>query len=351
MERYMKSKRIAAALIFTITLLSVISTACKSNLPEDLDALGDDVNYSTSLFEPTMGRKTEFLDPVVTGNTSTLPLTFKVINPRTVDGQPAPELTDKFPVQVWKESYDGQEQSIAEIEEKREIEYRPVLDIQEKSGNIFFWDSASSNFVRTQPDSGYIFDVEISNSGGRKYARNLKLKPMKERPYEPSIYNPVTGIATNSYTYPASTENLVGEKTGFLIFTPDIHVFFHRDLTNTEPGNTITFSVLDSMQQPIDIQKFDKTDWENLLHGFHPRFEDGKVTYDVAFPVPLVSRQTRYTNPSGSMARSVFAFDRLGVSGLIERNTIALEYAIYEPGHWEIQMRFTGESPQFNDED
>lgn len=347
----MKLIRIKIAAMTVFSLLGMCMTACKSNLPEDLDALGDDVNYSTSLFEPTMGRKTEFLNPVVLGNTSTLPLTFKVINPRTVDGQPAPELTDKFPVRVWKKSYDGEEKSIAEIEEKQQVEYRPVLDIQEKSGNLFFWDSANSGFVRTQPDSGYIFDVEISNSGGRKYARNLKLKPMKERPYEPSIYNAITGVATNSYTYPTMTASLVGEKTGFTIFTSDIHVFFHRDETNEAPGTTITFSVLDSLHQPIEIQKFDKTDWEGLIHGFNPRFEDNKVVYDVVYPIPLVSRRTRYTNPSGSMARSVLAFDRLGRSGLVERNLIALEYAIYQAGHWEIQLRFTGESPQFNDED
>lgn len=347
----MKPNRIKTAAIVAFSVLAMNMTACKSNLPEDLDALGDDVNYSTSLFEPTMGRKTEFLNPVVTGNTSTLPLTFKIINPRTVDGRPATELTDKFPVRVWKQSYDGEEKSIAEIEKKQEVEYRPVLDIQEKSGNIFFWDSANSSFVHTQPDSGYVFDVEISNSGGLKYARNLKLKPMKERPYEPSIYNPVTGIATNSHTYPSSTSWLVGEESGNTIFTQDIRVFFHREETNTEPGSTITFSMLDSLHQPIDIQQFDKTDWENLVHGFNPQFQDGKVTYDVAYPIPLVSRQTRYTNPSGSMARSVFAFDRLGRSGVIERNLIALEYAIYQEGHWEIQMRFTGESPKFNDED
>ena len=347
----MKFDRLKTLVLIAAAALMGSFYSCKSHLPEDLDALGDDVNYTTSLFEPTMGRKTEFLNPVVVGNTSTLPLTFKVVNPRTVDGQPAPELTDKFPVRVWKKNYDGLEKSIEEIEAKREIEYRPVLDIQEKSGNIFFWDSANSGFVRTQPDSGYVFDVEISNTGGRKYARNLKLKPMKERPYEPSIYNAVTGIASNSFTYPTMTSNLVGERTGTPIVTPDIRVFFHRDESNTEPGHTLTFSVLDSLNQTIDIQRFDKTDWEGLVHGFNPQFVNGKVTYDVAYPIPLVHRQTPYTDPSGAMARSILAFDRLGSSGLIERNRIILDYAVYQEGHWEIQLRFTGQSPQFNDED
>jgi len=325
-------------------------TSCKSNLPENLDALGGDVNYSQSIFEPVLGRKTEYQNPVVTGNTSTLPLTFKILNPRTVDGQPATELTDKFAVKVWKANYTGEEKSIEEIENKRAVEYRPMLDIQEKSGNIFFWDSGNSGFVKTQPDSGYIFDVEISNSGGRRYARNLKLKPMKERPFEPSIYDPVTGLATNASTYPYMMINLVGEKTSNPIFFNEVRVYFHKDLTNQNPGNSLTFSMLDSLNQPIDVQKFDKTDFENLVHGFNPTFHDGKVTYEVAYPIPLVNLRTRFTNFSGTSALSTFVFDRRGLSGLIERNLLTLAYEIYEEGHWEIQVRFIGETPKFEDE-
>lgn len=336
-------------IVFAMAILCLYPS-CTSNLPEDLDALGDDVNYSQTLFEPTLGRNTEYQNPVVTGNSSTLPLTFKIVNPRTVTGQPATELTDKFAVKTWKSIYTGEEKSLEEIEKKRTTEYRPMLEIQEKSGNIFFWDSGNSGFVKTQPDSGYIFDVEISNSGGRRFARNLKLKPMKERPYEPSIYSQITGIATNSSTYPYRLENLEGERTGNFIFFTDVKVFFHKNLDNKNPGSSLTFSMLDSLNKVIDIKKFDKTDWNNLVHGFNPTFKNGKVTYDVAYPIPLVNLRTRYTDISGTSAVSNFVFDRKGRSGLVERNIVGLQYSIYEPGHWEIQVRFTGETPQFEDD-
>ena len=98
-------------------LLGALSfSAFKSFIPESIDALGDDVNYMVKEYTPTLGRKTIYENAANVSNTSSLPLTFKLVNVRSVDGAPATELTDKFPVKVWKENYTGEETSIAEIE-------------------------------------------------------------------------------------------------------------------------------------------------------------------------------------------------------------------------------------------
>jgi hypothetical protein len=330
-------------------LLGALSfSACKSFIPESIDALGDDVNYMVKEYTPTLGRKTIYENAANVSNTSSLPLTFKLVNVRSVDGSPASELTDKFPVKVWKENYTGEETSIAEIESKREIEYHSIFEVSEKSGNILFWDYGNSNWIKTQPDSCYIFDVEISNSGGRKYARNLRLKPFKERPYQPSQYNVESGLATRAALSPSYIYNLEGEETGDFIF--DVEVFVFKDIENTAPGGTLSISVLDSMNNTIDIRKFKDTNWKTMIHGFNHRFEGDKAVYDVAYPIPLVQYPTKYTTTDGNLARINLRYNRLGFGGFLSQSQLGFDFAIYEEGHWEIQFRFRGETPKFDND-
>ena len=325
-------------------------SACKSLIPDSIDALGDDVNYTIKEYTPTLGRKTIYENAVNVSNSSTLPLTFKLVNLRTVDGNPATELTDKFPVKVWTGDYTGEEKSLVEIEAKRKIEYHSIFEIGESSGNILMWDFGNSNWIKTQPDSCYLFDVEISNSGGRKYARNLRLKPLKERPYEPSQYNAETGLATRAALPPSYVVNLEGDRTGDFIFSNDIEVFVFKDVANTDPRGTLTISVLDSMNNTIDIQKFKDTKWKDMIHGFNHRFENGKAVYDVAYPIPLVRYPTKYTTTDGNLARIGLQFNRLGFGGFLTQCQLGFDFAIFEEGHWEIQFRFRGETPKFEND-
>lgn len=330
-----------------IVLIVWTFTSCKSFLPSDVDALGEDVNFVNTEYAPTLGRKTVYESAVNVGNASTLPLNFKIVNIRTVEGEPATELTDRFPVKVWKAAYTGEEKSVEEIEAKREIQYRPIFEIGEKSGDLMMWDFGDSNWIRTQPDSCYVFDVEISNNGGRTYARNLKLKPFKERAYEPSQYNAVTGLAPQARLYPSIVANIYGEKTGDLIFSSDIEVYIFKDEENTAPGGTLTISVLDSLNAPIDVREFKDTKWNEMIHGFNPVFADNKVTYEVAYPIPLIQHPTRYTNSDGSRAQIALRYNRLGFGGFLREATLGFDFAIFEEGHWEIQFRFRTESPKF----
>lgn len=328
--------------------LIITTTSCKKYIPDDLDALADDVLVTTTEFSPFIGRVTNYENIVNVSNKSTLPLNFKIMDVRTFEGEHAPEMMEKYPVKVWKKEYTSEEKSIEEIESKRQVEYRPVLEVQGKNGDLVFWNAGNSSMFRTLPSEGYLFDLEISNSGGRRYTRNLALKPRKERDYEPSQYDDVLGIAKNSYLRPTTLMNVYGKKTGFPVFDVRVYIFENKEIKT--PGSTFAVSVLDSLGEKIDVRNFKDTDFDHLVHGFNKRFEDGKVIYDVAYPMPLVSFPSRYTNPSGNRSRMGLRYNRIGRGGRLIEAAILFDFAIFREGHWEIQFRFNGESPNFENE-
>ncbi|TJZ60131.1 DUF5007 domain-containing protein [Sphingobacterium olei] len=333
--------------VITLSVLSFFSS-CTDLIPDDLDALGDDVMITTTEFSPYLGRKTSYENVVSVSNKSTLPLNFKILGARTAEGVLAPEIMEKYPVKIWTGTYTGKETSLEEIEGKRKVEYRSLLEIQEKSGDIVFWDAGDASFIKTLPSEGYLFDVEIANTGGRRYVRNLILKPRRERDYEPSQYDDILGIAKNSYLRPSILYNVFGEKTGMP--TSDVRIFIFENTENTSPGNTLTISALDSLGQAIDMRKFKDSEFGHLVHGFNHRFENGKVIYDVAYPMPLINYPTRYTNPSGDKARLNLKYNRLGKGGFLREAFVMFDFAIFREGHWELQIRFNGETPNFENE-
>lgn len=342
-----KILKFAKILAFGMGLFMLVS--CNKYIPNDQDSLGTDVVYNTQEFMPLLGRNIFYNNIVNIGQNTSQPLHFKIVNVRDIDGQPSTLFEDKFPVKVWKGAYTGEEKSIAEIESKRQIEYRPVLEILEKSGNINFWgQGVNSNFVKAQPDAGYLFDIEVSNTGGRRYLRDFKLRPYRERAFEPSIMDPVTGLSPLPYTHPSNTTNLFGERTNLYIFPSEINVYFNKLESKSSGSRTLTISFLDSLNRPIDVKKFAATEWDKLVHGFNHRFENGKVIYDVAYPIPLAPIQTDYTSAGGSSAVMNFKFRRKGQFGTIEDCGIRMPFAIYEEGDWDIQFRFTNETPKFD---
>jgi hypothetical protein len=264
---------------------------------------------------------------------------------RTFTGDPAPELMQNYPVLVWKTLYDGTEKSLDEIEAKRTIEYHPLFEIRPHSGDVFMWAAANSNMIKAQPDSGYVFDVEMSNSGGRKYFQNMRLMPLRERPYEPSNLDPVTGQGTSISVNPSGI-NIVGERGQPMNTRDDVQVLFKK----TGNGNSITFKFIDTLSNPIDPNKFAKTDWGNLLHGFNMVKTDTEVKYDVAYPIPLSARPTKYTTVSGEQARVVFKFDRMAFGNILQQCYLAFNFNIYEKGDWELTFWFKRDKPKFDND-
>lgn len=242
---------------FFVLLLGVAATigACKKNLPDARLSLGSDSQFTTTLYQPVLGRSTLFSDNFSVASSSQ-PLTFKIVNMRRFSGDAAPELNENFPVQVWKQPYLGDEKSLAEIEAKRTTENHPLFEIREHSGQFLMWAQAKSDFVKAAPDSGYVFDVEMSNSGGRRYFRNFKLQPFRERAYEPSDLDPVTGQASSRVINPSVFSNIKGERTGRYLNASEVQVLFNK---KNSTGNSLTFKFVDTLFNAIDPNKFAAT--------------------------------------------------------------------------------------------
>lgn len=338
-------KYCAYYLIALLAVMSLALSSCKKYLPTDREEVGTDSRFTQDIYEPVLGRNTLFSNNFYQGSTS-YPVTFKIVNPRRFNGEPAPELLDTFPVTVWKEAYTGTEQSIAEIDAERGTEYHALWEVRPHSGQFEMWAEAKSTFVKAYPDSGYIFDVEMASSGGRRYFRNLKLRPYRERPFEPSNLDPITGQATSVGVYPSSVVNMQGSQTGRYLSGADVDVFFHR----LGDGNKLTFMFLDTLYHPMNPAQFKLTKWESLVHGFNMTKTDTSVSYDVAYPIPLTGRETSFTTQDGSRAHVDFSYDRLGFGQIREVSDLTLDFSIYEPGNWVIIFAFKTETPKFTDD-
>lgn len=333
--------------IFFFALLLIAVLSCqKMFLPSDLDAFSRDVQFSQLLYTPVLGRTTVFTNNF-NDDFSTKPLTFRISDIRTSGGEPAPELLKPFPVQVWTGRYTGTERSIAEIEEKRKWEDHPLFEIREHSGEFIMWHAATSSIVNVMPDSGYVFDVEVSNSGGRKYFTGLQLQPYRERNYEPNNADPVTGNAPSDILRPIGMADVVGDSTGIALSSNDIAIMFNRVSAD---GNSLTIKFLDPMNEPIDPSLFNLTDWERLVHGFNMQKTETYLKYDVAYPIPLVQIPTAYTNTQGTQAVVSFKYDRLGIGNTRVVSNIDFGFQIFQAGDWEMVVSFTNESPKFDND-
>ncbi len=323
-------------------------SSCDDLLPDEMDVFDPDANFVQTEFSPMLGRNT-LIENVFNPANSSQPMDFEILNMRSFDGSEAPELNEVFPVQVWTEQYTAEENSLSEILEKRSTQYRKLFSVREHSGDFLMWSEANSSFIKTLPDSGYVFDVSASNTGGSRYYENLRLIPQRERPFEPSVYDPVTGIARESFVHPLSVTNLRGEQSNRRLFTDDIEIYFHKNTDLNLDSNSLTFKFYDKNYNSINPSEFHLTNWSNLVHGFDMEMTDEYVRYKVAYPIPLVEKLSEYTNSSGERAHTVFSYDRLNAGGFNEVASIVFDFSIYEKGHWEIIIVFATESPQFKD--
>lgn len=333
-------------LFFVVLLVTISIVSCKKYLPDDRDSIAQDVMFTQTIFSPVLGRYTLMNNNFYAG-TSTIPLTFKIINPRVYnDGSVATILTDTFPVKVWDSLYSGNETTLEEIERKRKIEYHPVFEVREHSGDFVMYPTARSPYVLSQQDSGYLFDIEASNSGGRLYFRDLALRPFKERSFEPSNLNAYTGQASLDFVYPTTVVNVDGSKAGTSIGLA-ARIYFNK---KNSTGHTLTFRFQDTLLQPINPLKFGDTDWKHLVHGFNMKMTDSTVTYDVAYPIPLAPLPTQYTTTDGTRARIDLKYHRLAFGNVRKDALIHFEFAIYEEGDWEIIFRFPYDNPKFDND-
>ena len=335
-----------------VVVVGMLQQSCVDKfVPESLDAFDKDAGFTTTLYRPVLGRNNLISENFSPGN-STQPLTFSITRVVRKDGSEAPELTEEFPVRVWHTPYLGTETSLEEIEAKRGYENRSLLQVREHSGELILWANALSSFVKCAPDSGYVFDIRVTNSGGWKDYTGLRLIPYRERDYEPTNMDETTGIVTEDYVHPTSVSRMykVGESSLFGLMEPeDINVFFRRDVENESKEYTLAFRFMTKDYQPISPRKFSGTDWGHLVHGFDMEMTDEYVRYKVAYPIPLNDIPTEYTNKDGDKAHVVFRYDRLMNGTQRVASSMSFDFSIYKEGHWEIIFVFSGGDPEFRD--
>ncbi|MBB2954277.1 MULTISPECIES: DUF5007 domain-containing protein [unclassified Sphingobacterium] len=322
----MKKRTITRGLLGLIALGML---GCKKNFPSDLDAFSLEMNFSTTEFQPILGRTTSYTS-IFNADQSTMPLTFRISDVRNYEGKPAPELLKLFPVSIWKSRYTGEEKSLNEIRAKRDTVMRPLWEIGEHSGNLTMHSASNANILKTYPDSGYYFDVDVSNNGGRRFFKNMRLIPKKEESSDGGFFMS-TGVLGDS------TKN---------ILIP-IQVWYHK----TGEGSSISFKVLGPDLKPIKLSRFNETNWDELVHGFNKKMSSDStvVRYDVEYPMPLVPTIATKWN-SGDFAKSQFQYSRIALGGIRLQSRINIFYSIYEKGDWDVVIYFPDEAPLFDND-
>ena len=351
-------KQLKYRLCIFLGILFLCFSGCKKWLPEDLAYLSPEAVFTQTEFHPVLGRTTEYSRVFNTDNSNT-PIHFEITNVRYKStGEPTDDLEKVVPVWVWKKAYTGYEKSLEEINDKREKEEHPLWEIRKTSGDFILWASADSTMMRQQPDSGYYFDVIASNSGGEKTYEDLILDPFRARPYEPYEYDEITGERNKKYPNPADSSvfrleyvhprlhNIVGDSTDLPMESDSVRTYFHRK----GDGHKLTFKFLNKDSLPINPSMFNLTVWDSVVHGFNKVLTDTDVTYDVAYPIPLVKYPTRFTNSNGSEASVQFSFNRIGFGNRRQTCSLTFNFAIYKPGDWEIIFHFYDDNPKFRNE-
>lgn len=322
-------------------------------LPDEKDAFDRNVAYTRTTFDPVMGHIVFYTDICNVAN-STLPLTFEITDMMHNDGSPAPELEEFYPVRVWKKPYLGTEKSIDEINAKRGIEYRRLFDVRKNSGEIVMWGEANSGILRCQPDSGYVFNMNISNSGGYKVVKRMRLMPKREVDFEPSIYDSQTGLAIVEYVSPETSRMRYEQNSSSFSYTiepEDIHVYFRENKDKQDGATSLSISFYDPSWNVIDPRRFNETNWGGL---FQAGFLKGKigpkeVVYDMAYPLPLFNGQTKYTDSKGEKASVKFAASWFTKYGYRNTGYFVFDFAIYKEAHWEMLIHFAKGMPQLGE--
>ncbi|MCH5598310.1 DUF5007 domain-containing protein [Niabella ginsengisoli] len=337
-------------IILSLFIAVIFASGCqKKYLPRDLDSFSLESSYSQVLFNPILGRNLIYNNIFLDNDNSSKPLTFKLVNVRTYDGLPAPELSAAFPVYVWKQQYTGDETSLQEIESKRALEDHSFLEVRQHSGDIIFWgnNDVLARSVKSMPDSGYRFDIQVSNSGGSKVIKDFRIQPYIIREYEPNNADLISGYASTDWLNPSSVTNMIGDSTETPLFASNVLVSIHK---LSSQGSSLKISFIDQNNEFIDPSKFNLTDWPNLLHGFNIQRTSTYIKYDVAYPIPLVERRTKYTTVDGRYAHLNFSYSRLTAGGLRQVSNMLFDFAIYTKGDWEIIISFPKESPKFEND-
>lgn len=348
-------------------LAVLIFPGCKKlyDLPDGEVYLSKNIDYENKIIEPVIGRWN--LHGGFKSDDSSFPLTFQIQNARYGDGRPVTDIFQKQMTYVWTGTYTGLEKSLQEIEAKRKLEEHPLFEVR-SSGEFILWPSSTNELMAPRPSDSTnlaqdtrFFDLKISNPGGEVLLKDFQLRPWRERPYSPdNDINPFSGEINRDPKAPGDPtkrdyirprlENVIGARTlKGLRSDDDVKdvVVYIRPFQGGN-GHSLRFKVLDTDSIPINPALFNETKWDLMVHGFNRKTTEEYVQYDVAYPIPLTSVNTMYTN--GGNARAEIKYSRRGFGGGLTTAMFGLDFKIFKAGDWEIVFHFKNDNPKFEDE-
>ncbi|WP_207532100.1 DUF5007 domain-containing protein [Desertivirga arenae] len=346
----------------------ILLSSCEKvfDLPEEKDYLSPNLNYSSKILEPILGRTTISRQGLNTDN-STWPLKFEIVNARWGDGRPVTDLFQTRPVWVWTNEYTGDEKSLEEIQAKRKLEDHPLFEVRE-SGEFILWASSNNDLITPRaadssnlPQNTRYFDVKVTNTGGSVVLKDFQIRPFRERPYFPSNdKNDFTGGDAPDPKFRNNTfkkdfirpglSGVIGKTSNKeLVSNDDVKdvVVFIRPFTGGN-GHNLRIKAIDKNDVAINPSKFNETRWTTMLHAFNMVKTNEYVQYDVAYPIPLTARRTNYSD--GNTARVALQYSRLVFGGARNTATLSLNFAIFREGDWEIVFKFLTDDPKFEDD-
>ncbi|MET6998047.1 DUF5007 domain-containing protein [Chitinophaga defluvii] len=327
-----------------------------TKVPAEMDYLSEKANFNRDNFDPVMGR-TMIYQGIFNSDQSTRPLLFTLTNFRhAADSSAAPELGTLVKVKEWKEAYTGKENSLQEIYDKQQEAEHPVLDIRKNSGEIIFWQFSDTNLIKPQPGAGYLFDIKVENNGNSRVFKNNTLNLFRPRAYSPSDnIDAVSGWqkyksdGSPVVINPTNTSGVTMDNK--LITDTSVAVYFHKKGN----GNSLSFKFYDKDSTVINPLMFNKTRWDSLYFynsrvqgdckiGFNLRVTETGVTYDVPYPYPAVGAA------QGERVKLVFNYNRLAFGNRRVTEGFTFEFAIFEPGDWEIIFKYRHQTPKFEND-
>jgi hypothetical protein len=326
-----------------------------TKVPAEMDYLSEKANFSRNNFTPVMGR-TMIYQSIFNSDQSTRPLVFTLTNFRhAADSSAAPELGTTIKVKEWKEAYTGKENTLQEIYDKQQEVEHPVLDIRKNAGDIIFWEFSDTNTIKPQPHAGYLFDIKVENNGNNRVFKNNVLTLSRPRAYEPSDnIDAISGELKYKDGKPVviNTSNTSGVTyDNKLITDTSVAVYFHRK----GDGHSITYKFFDKDSAVIDPLMFNKVRWDSLYFyngrvqadckvGFNQRVTPEGVTYDVPYPYPVVGAAL------GERVKLVFNYNRVAFGNRRVTEGFSFEFAIFQPGDWEIIFKYRSQTPKFEND-
>lgn len=357
-----------------ILLTAVVTfSGCRKifDVPDEKDYLSTKADFNRKVFNPWLGRLNQETG-IFTADNSSFPMKFEIINPHFGDGRDANDILTPKPVLVWNAEYNGKETSLADIEAKRHLETRPVVELRE-SGDLIVWPSATADLFTpgdtvVLPQDIRYFDVRISNSGGSRVIKNLSMTFRPNVPYTPNDDVNLINGKPNTTTpggkvlkrmFVQTLSGLTGESTNAPMDDPTnaakgiVYLYIRKVPGGT--GNSLRFKFLNKDSAAIDPAKFNETKWDQIVHGFNKEMTKEYVKYDVAYPIPVAPGiPTKYTNGGvtgqGNEAHVEFSYSRIGFGNVRRTAVIAQNFRIFEKGDWEIVFHFKTVNPKFTND-